>query len=212
MHTSLFALLAIAAAALAAGKERDVPPEQFLAGEAIRIDIPADTTTLFDTVYAIDGEGMADFPIAGRIVVAGKTRQNIEQYLSGLWAPYLKDTHIKATPNIRIAVIGNVRNPGYYYAHHDAVVYDVIKMAGGPLLPYDLDEIEHRRAGDALNDELAHNISRGQTLREAGIESGDEIMVPIVDRVPWPQVISLVGSALSVVISAITVWILIAQN
>ncbi|HLP41653.1 MAG TPA: polysaccharide biosynthesis/export family protein [Fibrobacteria bacterium] len=207
-------LLALAAAAAlsAAGKERDVPEQQFLPGEAIRIDIPADTSTLFDSVYAIDGEGMADLPIAGRIVVAGKTRENIEQYLSGLWAPYLKDTHIKATPNIRIAVTGNVRNPGFYFASHDAPAYDVIKMAGGPLLPYDLDEIEHRRAGETLNDELAENISRGQTLREAGLASGDEIMVPIVDRVPWPQVIPLVGMALGVVINAITIWILVAQN
>jgi protein involved in polysaccharide export with SLBB domain len=201
-----------AGSARAAGKERAVPPEQFLAGECIRIDIPADTGTLFDTVYAIDGEGMADLPIAGRIVVAGKSRQNIEQYLAGLWAPYLKDTHVKATPAIRVSITGSVRVPGYYYPHPDQTVYDVINMAGGPLFPYKLDEIEHRRAGDALSDEVAHNISRGQTLREAGIDSGDEIMVPIVRKVTWPEAIPLIATSLTIILNALTLYILVATN
>lgn len=209
-------LLALAAACLgeaaAAGKERSVPPEQFLAGEVIRIDVPADTGTLFDTVYAIDGEGMADLPIAGRIVVAGKSRQNIEQYLAGIWAPYLKDTHVKATPAIRVSVTGNVRLPGYYYPHPDQTVYDVINMAGGPLLPYDLDEIEHRRAGEDISEDLAHNISRGQTLREAGVDSGDEIMLPIVTKVTWAESIPLIATSLSIVINALALYILIATG
>lgn len=195
-----------------AAKERAVPPEQFLAGEAIRIDVPADTGTLFDTVYAIDGEGMADLPIAGRIVVAGKSRQNIEQYLAGIWAPYLKDTHVKATPAIRVSVTGNVKFPGYYYPHPDQVVYDVINMAGGPILPYDLDEIEHRRSGNAMSDELAENISRGQTLRESGVDSGDEIMVPIVKKLTVAETIPLVATALTILINALTLYILVATN
>lgn len=210
--TAMTVLLAGAVPGSGATKERAVPPERFLAGEAIRIDVPADTGAFFDTVYAIDGEGMADLPIAGRIVVAGKSRQNIEQYLAGLWAPYLKDTHVKATPAIRVSVTGNVKFPGYYYPHPDQVVYDVINMAGGPILPYDLDEIEHRRAGGALSDELAENISRGQTLRESGVDSGDEIMVPIVKKLTISETIPLVATALTILINALTLYILVATN
>jgi protein involved in polysaccharide export with SLBB domain len=198
--------------AAAAGKERAVPAEQFLSGECIKIEIPADTSTLFDTVYAIDGQGMADLPIAGRIVVAGKSRQNIEKYLGELWAPYLKDTHVQATPAIRVSVTGGVKFPGYYYPHPDQNVYDVINMAGGPLLPYDLDEIEHRRAGNTLSDDLADNISAGQTLREAGIDSGDEIVVPIVRKVSWPEAIPLISTALTIVLNALTLYILVATG
>jgi protein involved in polysaccharide export with SLBB domain len=205
-------IAALAGSALPAGKERSVPPEQFLAGECIRIDVPADTGTLFDTVYAIDGEGMADLPIAGRIVVAGKSRQNIEQYLAGLWAPYLKDTHVRATPAIRVSVTGSVKYPGYYYPHPDQTVYDVINMAGGPTLPYKLDEIEHRRAGDTESDELAHNISRGQTLREAGIDSGDEIMLPIVKKLTVAEYIPLVATGLTILLNALTLYILVATG
>lgn len=198
--------------AAAAGKERAVPPEQFLAGECIRIDIPADTGAFFDTVYAIDGEGMADLPIAGRIVVAGKSRQNIEQYLAGIWTPYLKDTHVKATPAIRVSVTGSVKFPGYYYPHPDQTVYDVINMAGGVTFPYKLDEIEHRRAGDAMSNDLAENISRGQTLREAGIDSGDEIMVPIVKKITWAESIPLVATALTILLNGLTLYILVATG
>lgn len=209
-----FALLmaALSGAAWSAGKERSVPPEQFLAGECIRIDVPADTGTLFDTVYAIDGEGMADLPIAGRIVVAGKSRANIEQYLAGIWAPYLKDTHIKATPAIRVSVTGSVKLPGYYYPHPDQTVYDVISMAGGPTTPYKLDEIEHRRAGDPISDDLAHNISRGQTLREAGVDSGDEIMLPIVKKLTAAEYIPLVATSLTILLNSLALYILIATG
>lgn len=199
-------------AAEGAGNARAVPAEQFLAGECIRISIPADTLSPFDTVYAIDGEGMADLPIAGRIVVAGKSRQNIEQYLASLWAPYLKDTHVRATPAIRVAVTGNVARPGYHYPHPDQMVYDVIAMAGGPLKPYKLDEIEHRRAGDAVTDNLAHNISRGQTLRESGVDSGDEIVLPLHDPLTWTEAIPLIGTALTVVLNAFTVYFLVANS
>ncbi len=207
-----FAAWLAASPAGAAGKERSVPEEQFLSGECIRIWIPADTGTTFDTVYAIDGQGMADLPIAGRIVVAGKNRLNIEKYLGELWAPYLKDTHVQATPAIRVSVTGGVKLPGYYYPHPDQNVYDVINMAGGPLLPYDLDEIEHRRAGSALNDDLAEKISAGHTLREAGIASGDEIVVPIVRKVSWPEAIPLIATALTIVLNALTLYILVATG
>src|SRR4051812_12649777 len=83
-----------------AAKEREVPREDFLAGDAIRIVIPADTGSVLKGVYPIDGTGMADLPITGRVVIAGKNRANIEQYLAGIWAPYLKDTHVQAIPVI----------------------------------------------------------------------------------------------------------------
>ncbi|HKP97274.1 MAG TPA: hypothetical protein VJ385_16110 [Fibrobacteria bacterium] len=191
-----------------AAKEREVPREDFLAGDAIRILIPADTGSVLKGVYPIDGSGMADLPIAGRVVVAGKNRQNIEQYLAGLWAPYLKDTHVQAIPVIRVAIMGNVKTPGYYYPSPDAVIYDAINLAGGPLLPYKLEETSHLRAGKVLNDELARSISQGMTLREAGIASGDEILVPVPERITMKEAIPLIGTALAIVLNAMTIYFL----
>jgi len=209
--SALTALGPLALPVFSAGKERAVPKEDFLAGEAMRIDVPADTGSPFDTVYAIDGAGMADLPVAGRIVVAGKTRANIEQYLAGLWAPYLKDTHVRATPAIRVAVTGNVKNPGYYYPAHDAMVYDVINMAGGPLVPYKLNRITLRRAGEPVDRDVALSISRGQTLRESGVLSGDEIMLPLSKRVTWAEAIPLIGTSVSIVLNALTIYILVTR-
>jgi protein involved in polysaccharide export with SLBB domain len=189
-------------------KEREVPKEDFLAGDAIRIDIPADTGSVLKGTYPIDGQGMADLPITGRIVIAGKNRANIEQYLAGIWAPYLKDTHVRAIPVIRVAVMGNVKNPGYYYPSPDAVIYDAISMAGGPLLPYKLEKMSHIRASDEMNSSLIEAVSKGMTLREAGFISGDEILVPIPDRITMKEAIPLIGTALSIVLNAVTIYYL----
>lgn len=192
----------------AQAKDREGPREDFLAGDAIQILIPADTGSVLKGVYPIDATGMADLPIAGRVVIAGKNRQNIEQYLAGIWAPYLKDTHVQAIPVIRVAIMGNVREPGYYYPSPDAVIYDAIKMAGGPLLPFKMEETAHLRAGKVINDELTEQISRSQTLRESGIVSGDEILIPVPDRITMKEAIPLIGTALAIVLNAMTIYFL----
>lgn len=202
-------LMMILLAAMAAqAKDREAPREEFLAGDAIQILIPADTGSVLKGVYPIDGTGMADLPIAGRVVIAGKNRLNIEQYLAGIWAPYLKDTHVQAIPVIRVAIMGNVREPGYYYPSPDAVIYDAIKMAGGPLLPFKMEETAHLRAGKVINDELTEQISRGLTLRESGIVSGDEILIPVPERITMKEAIPLIGTALAIVLNAMTIYFL----
>jgi protein involved in polysaccharide export with SLBB domain len=203
---ALAAMTLSAGKALGAGKERNVPREDFLAGEMLHIQIATDTASPFNGYYPIDGGGMADLPITGNIVVAGKTRANVEQYLAGIWAPYLKDTHVSARPVIRVAVNGNVHNPGYYYPAPDAVIFDVIKMAGGPVNPYKIDEMMHRRGGEKVKGGLADAVAREQTLREAGIMSGDEIVLPIGEHIGWAQGIPLIATTLSIVISSITLY------
>jgi protein involved in polysaccharide export with SLBB domain len=192
----------------AEAKERSVPREEFLAGDAVRISVPADTGSVLKGVYPIDGQGMADLPIAGKVVVAGKTRANIEQYLEGLWAPLLKDAHVQATPAIRVAVMGNVKLPGYYYPSPDAVVFDVINMAGGPLQPWKIEETQHIRGRDVVNKKLIDYISRSMTLRESGIVSGDEILLPVPERITMKEAIPLVGTALAIVLNAMTIYFL----
>jgi protein involved in polysaccharide export with SLBB domain len=207
-----FLLLSGLAGNAPGAKEREVPKEEFISGDAIRIVIPADTGSVLKGVYPIDASGMADLPIAGRVVVAGKNRQNIEQYLAGIWAPYLKDTHVQAIPVIRVAIMGNVKFPGYYYPSPDAVIFDAINMAGGPVQPFKLDETAHLRAGREVNDELTLDISRSRTLRESGVVSGDEILVPIPERITMKEAIPLIGTALAIVLNAMTIYFLTADR
>lgn len=193
-------------------KERSVPREEFLAGDAIRIEVPADTGSVLDGVYPIDGQGMADLPIAGKVVVAGKTRANIEQYLAGLWAPLLKDAHVQATPAIRVAVMGNVKLPGYYYPSPDAVIFDVINMAGGPLQPWKIEDTQHIRGREVVNKRLIDYVSRSMTLRESGIVSGDEILLPVPERISMKEAIPLIGTTLAIILNAMTIYFLTADR
>lgn len=212
MLLGLLSVLAALPCRAQQAKERSVPREEFLAGDAIRIEIPADTGSVLDGVFPIDGQGMADIPIAGKVVVAGKTRANIEQYLAGLWAPLLKDAHVQATPAIRVAVMGNVKLPGYYYPSPDAVIFDVINMAGGPLLPWKIDETQHIRGREVVNKRLIDYVSRGMTLRESGILSGDEILLPVPERITMKEAIPLIGTTLAIILNAMTIYFLTADR
>jgi protein involved in polysaccharide export with SLBB domain len=208
----IFLLLAAIPAAAKDSKPREVPPEQFLAGEALLVQVPVDTGSFLNGFYPIDAAGLADLPITGRIVVAGKTRQNIEQYLGGIWAPFLRDTHVRVTPAIRVAVTGNVHAPGFYFASPDAAIFDVVRLAGGPVVPDKLDQISHVRAGKVLHKHLAEQVARGFTLREAGMISGDEVMLPITYRFGVREAIPLIATSLSILLNAITVYYLVVED
>jgi rRNA maturation protein Nop10 len=81
-------------------------------------------------------------------------------------------------------------------------------MAGGPLVPFDLEETEHIRGRKTVNGKLIDEISRSMTLREACILSGDEIMLPIPARITMKEAIPLIGTALAIVLNAMTIYFL----
>lgn len=200
---------------LAAG-EREVPAEAYVAGDAVTIQIWADTGSFFNGTYPIDGAGMADLPITGRIVVAGKSRPNIEKYLGEVWAPYLKDTHVRAIPAIRVGVVGNVRESGFHYAHPDAVVWDVIKLAGGPVDPEKLEKTSLVRGEEVLDNDFIEAVAAGKTLREAGVRSGDRIVLPPVparvsSREVWRDYAQIGATLAGALLQAMTLYIII-QN
>ncbi len=193
---------------------QSIPEEEnFQIGEAMRIDVPADPESFLNGVYPLDAMGMAELPIVGKIVIAGKTRQNVETYLGNVWTPYLRDTHLFAKPVIRIGVLGNVHEPGYYYVPPDAVIWDLIKEAGGPPLPGKIREAAHLRHGKPVNDNLIAAISDRKTLREAGIASGDDIMLPIPpDPTRLADVLQLSASVLSIMVSALTAYAILSRD
>ncbi len=191
-----------------------IPDEElFVKGEAMRIEVPADPESFLNGVYPLDATGMAELPIVGKIVIAGKTRQNVEKYLGEVWTPYLRDTHLFAKPVIRVGVLGNVHEPGYYYVPPEAVVWDVIQQAGGPPKPGKIDEAAHMRRGKSVNGSLIEAISERRTLKEAGIASGDAIVLPIPpDPTRLTDILQLSASVLSIMVSALTAYAILGRE
>lgn len=84
--------------------------------------------------YTVDEKGMIDFPVLGKIEIAGKNREEIAAFIKGelLAKNLVKDPVVTVEyMNLCISVLGEVANPGRYSIDRDKVtLLDAISMAG----------------------------------------------------------------------------------
>lgn len=82
--------------------------------------------------YVIDQDGNIDFPVLGKLKVAGLTKTQCVEYLKEQLKPYLnKPTVIVKLLNYKITVLGEVKNPGTFTIPNERVtLVEAIGIAG----------------------------------------------------------------------------------
>lgn len=84
--------------------------------------------------YTIDGDGCIDFPILGKMHIAGMTRAEIAAYIkdSLIKSKELKDPVVTVEfMNLCVSVLGDIAHPGRYNITKDYIsILDAISMAG----------------------------------------------------------------------------------
>lgn len=84
--------------------------------------------------YTIDSDGYIDFPILGRMHIAGMTRTEIAQFIKNslIRSNELKDPVVTVEfMNLNVSVLGEIARPGRYSITNDYIsVLDAISMAG----------------------------------------------------------------------------------
>jgi SLBB domain len=148
--------------------------------EGDRIVVVLDTNSaITDTLQVRAGKvlqmrGMPDFSVAGTL--RSELNDSLRQHLSR----YLKNPGVRATPLLPIAVMGEVRSPGYYYTPADVVLRDMLMRAGGPAGNADLARIEIKRSGETIwNAQMVRlAMSSGFSIDKLHLQAGDEILVP----------------------------------
>lgn len=137
---------------------------------------------------------MADLPLEG--VLRSELQQRLIDHLS----QYVREPSVRATPLIRIAVLGYVGRPGYIYTAADEPLSDVLMKAGGPGADADIAHVVVRRGGDVIwNPQDTHTaLADGLSLDRLHLRAGDEIYVPTQRHIPWLTIASFAVSAVSI--------------
>jgi polysaccharide biosynthesis/export protein len=82
--------------------------------------------------YAVSDSGFIDFPVAGKINVAGLTIDEVKSQVQHSVDKYLLDTKIIVRLiNFNISVLGEVHNPGQFPIYQDEInIFEVLAKAG----------------------------------------------------------------------------------
>lgn len=125
--------------------------------------------------------------------ISGVLRSELDERLNAHVARYVRNVTIRTNVLTRVAVLGAVRMPGFYYASPDRPVSDMVMLAGGPAPQANLDQFEVYRARTRLlgTKESRNAVRSGATLEQLDIRSGDEFRIPEKRKINWQMVLQL---------------------
>ena len=158
-----------------------------------------------DTMQVRSGK-MLRFPRMADLSLEGVLRSELADTLRHHLSRYLTNPGVRATPLLPIAVLGSVRNPGFYYTAADVVLRDVIMRAGGPVSDADLNKAEVRRAGQTIWSaaDIRIAMSEGLSLDRLHLHAGDEVYIPQVRRrFQMSNVVTLLSAGVAVTMALV---------
>ena len=159
--------------------------------------IRSDTVSVRDSLKVTVGS-LADLSLVGTL------RSELEDRMGAHVARYLRNVSVRTIVLTRIAILGAVRTPGFYYAVPDRPVSDLVMLAGGPAPEANLNELELGRGQTKIlkAKDSRRAIKEGKTLEQLDIQSGDEVTIPAKRKVNWQLVTSTILIATTLTFTA----------
>jgi polysaccharide export outer membrane protein len=136
--------------------------------------------------YTVRPDGGLNFPLAGEIVAAGKTIEQLQKDIAAKLTRYIPDPVVNATVKHslgnRIYVVGKVNKPGEYATNRTIDVMQALSMAGGPTLFASVNKIKILRRVNGEQKTFLFKYSRvekGKDLEQnIVLQGGDIVVVP----------------------------------
>ncbi|MDD5089352.1 MAG: polysaccharide export protein [Candidatus Wallbacteria bacterium] len=187
MNNKLFFILAMLAAIalvpLFAGMEQK-QKVKYLIGPEDRVRIYVERHPEVTVSVPVGPDGFISFPMLGNIEVTGMTREELQEKLTGMLKKYYKkpmvSVMIEEYNSYRIAVLGEVENPGLFTLKSDPTVMHALSLAGGPTQNAALDEAYLKKAGEEnlIRLDLYALLVKGDVSRDMILNPGDVLYVP----------------------------------
>lgn len=155
-----------------------------------------------DTLTVRPGNHL-ELPQMKDVSLDGVLRSELVPKLTAHVAQYLRNPVVRATPLVRVGVLGSVSRPGYYYTSAEVPLTDVLMMAGGPTADADLKKTTIRRGSEVIVDDAKAQaaLSQGTSLDMLHMIAGDAIEVGRKTQFNWLMAVSSFATVVGLLIA-----------
>jgi protein involved in polysaccharide export with SLBB domain len=183
----------------------------FQPGDALRVSVLPDTGFL-NTIFLIDDQGRADFPVIGLVTVTDYTPDELAEKLRAEFIDYMRYPTLIVRPLIRVTALGGFNRPGLYYLEPRANLWHAVRAAGGMIREDGVEKMRWERGDEIISADLVKHFESGQSLQAIGFQSGDRIwLTSRQKRHGWEvfreDVLPMITFTLSTISSAATVYL-----
>lgn len=148
--------------------------------------------------YLIDNRGYVFLPVIGEVKVTSHTTATLAQALKEKISIYIKDPIVVVQPLIRVAMLGAFARPGTYLVKPDASFWELVDLAGGFDEGADYQKMTIARSGRIFKKNLLKGFEQAYSLQEIGIQSGDQVLVPVKSSFGFDDVLNLLRFTISI--------------
>ncbi len=177
-------------------------------GDGIRISF-LDIQDVITGDYYIQPNGLISFPLIGVINTNNKDFKEIKSTIVVRYDSLYKDPYISVNALFRINILGEVRNPGFYYVSDNEKFTAILAFAGGTTEAADLNDIKVIRNFEEYQIDVETIIKEGSTASDFGLKSGDQIFVT---KNWWTDNSGWVTIAISAAALLVTIWAVLFAN
>jgi protein involved in polysaccharide export with SLBB domain len=175
--------------------------------EGDRIVVSLLGSTVFNDTIVVRAGKLLPLPRMGDVALEGVLRSELNARVSSQLARFLRDSSVRTTPLLRLAVLGQVGRPGFYYTPADVLLSDVIMIAGGPAQNADMGRMSIRRGGETIwnAQDTRTAVSDGLSLDRLHMRAGDELYVEERKQgFNWLQALQVGGTVLGLAVAVLT--------
>jgi len=120
-------------------------------------------------------------PGMGELSLAGVLRSELQEHTRAFVSRFIREPVVETQALIRLAIIGQVQQPGFHAVPAEMLLSDAIMAAGGPTGVAKFSDARVERNGEKIWEGRVFQtaIAEGRTLDQMNIRSGDQLVIPM---------------------------------
>lgn len=168
-------------------------------GDGIRLTL-FNVTDQISGDYFIQLDRTLQLPYIGTIYTNDKNYLLIKNEIIQKYDSLYRDPELSIQPLFKINIIGEVKQPGFYFVTDVEKLSGIFALAGGVTGDADIDNVFIIRDSSEIELDARDMIESGNTMGDVGLISGDRIYVP---RTWWADAkgVTIIAGALTVIVS-----------